>query len=166
MPALESGVKAPEINLPLLKSKELFSLGRALKQGPVLAGFFKISCPVCQLAFPYVQRLFAAYQGKGVSIIGISQDSPADTARFAQEFGITFPIALDDTKNYPVSGSYGLTNVPSLFWITAEGSIELSSVGWSKAEMEDLNRRMAAATGAPQTELFKPAENVPDFKPG
>ena len=37
MPALESGVKAPEINLPLLKSKELFSLGRALKQGPVLA---------------------------------------------------------------------------------------------------------------------------------
>ena len=166
MPALAAGIKAPEINLPLLKSKEPFSLNAALKAGPVLAAFFKVSCPVCQLAFPYVQRLFAAYPVRSISIVGVSQDNAADTAAFAQKFGITFPLALDDTRKYPVSNSYGLTNVPSWFWITPDGAIELSSVGWSKAEMEDLNQRIAAATGAPKAELFRPGEDVPDFKPG
>src|SRR5438270_12067446 len=166
MPALVAGIKAPEINLPLLKSQESFSLSAALKRGPVLAAFFKVSCPVCQLAFPYIQRLAAAYSRNNVSIVGVSQDNPADTAAFAQKFGITFPIALDDLRKYPVSNSYGLTNVPSVFWITPDGAVELSSVGWSKAEMEDLNQRIAAATGAPKAELFKRGEEVPDFKPG
>ena len=166
MPALVAGIKAPEINLPLLNAKEAFSLSAALKRGPVLAAFFKVSCPVCQLAFPYLQRLAAAYSRNNVSIVGVSQDNAADTAAFMQKFGITFPVALDDTRKYPVSNSYGLTNVPSVFWIMPDGDIELSSVGWSKAEMEDLNQRIAAATGAPKSQLFKAGEDVPDFKPG
>jgi len=166
MPALVSGVQAPDFKLPLLDSGGNFSLQEAIRRGPVLAAFFKISCPVCQFAFPYVQRLFAAYGGKNVTIIGVSQDSAPDTQSFTKQYGVKFPIALDELKKYPVSNAYGLSNVPTLFWISPEGEIELSSVGWSKAELEDINRRIASATGAPKAEIFRPGENVPDFKPG
>jgi cytochrome c biogenesis protein CcmG/thiol:disulfide interchange protein DsbE len=166
MPALVSGVQAPDFSLPLLNSGAKFSLQEARRRGPVLAAFFKISCPVCQFAFPYLQRLFQAYGGKNVAIVGVSQDNAADTEAFAKEFGVKFPIALDELKKYPASNAYGLTNVPTLFWISPEGAIELSSVGWTKSEIEDINRRLATATGAPKAEIFKPGENVPEFKAG
>lgn len=166
MPALVTGVQAPDFTLPLLGSGSKFSLHEARQRGPVLAAFFKISCPVCQLAFPYVQRLFAAYGGKNVSIIGVSQDNPADTQAFVKQFGVKFPIVLDEPKKYPASNAYGLTNVPTLFWISPEGQVELSSAGWSKAEFEDINQRLAAATRTPKAQVFKSGEDVPDFKPG
>jgi peroxiredoxin len=166
MTALASGVHAPDFTLPLLDSSGNFSLQQARQRGPVLAAFFKISCPVCQLAFPYLQRLFAAYGGRNVAIVGVSQDNAADTQDFCRQFGIKFPVALDELKKYPASNAYGLTNVPSLFWISPKGAIELSSVGWAKAEIEEINQRLAASTGMPKAEIFGSGENVPEFKPG
>ena len=141
-------------------------MAEARKRGPVLAAFFKVSCPVCQLAFPYIQRLFEAYGNKKATIIGISQDNARDTQAFAREYGVTFPLALDEAGKYPVSDSYGLTNVPTLFWISAEGKIELNSVGWAKAELEQFNQKLAAQNGKAAARLFRAGENVPEFKPG
>src|SRR6266403_394366 len=146
MPALETGKSAPEIKLPLLGGGN-FDLAAARKQGPVAVAFFKVSCPVCQMAFPFYERLYQAYRGKSVQVIGVSQDSAADTAAFTKRFGITFPVALDDTKRYPASNAYGLTNVPTLFLISPEGKIEVGSVGWSRDELEDVSDRLAAAAG-------------------
>ena len=132
----------------------------------MLAAFFKVSCPVCQFAFPYIQRLFEAYGSNKATIIGISQDNARDTQAFAREYGVTFPLALDEAGKYPVSDSYGLTNVPTLFWISAEGKIELNSVGWAKAELEQFNQKLAAQNGKAAARLFRAGENVPEFKPG
>ena len=131
MPALEAGRTAPKIGLPILGGGT-FTLSEARKQGPVALAFFKVSCPVCQMAFPFFERLHQAYRGKNVRVIGISQDSAADTAAFAKRFGITFPLALDDTKKYPASNAYGLTIRPTLFLVAPDGTIEVSSVAWSR----------------------------------
>jgi len=165
MPALTTGKQAPHFSLPLL-SQGSFSLAEAQKKGPVLAAFFKVSCPTCQYAFPFIQRLFAGYGDSKVTIVGISQNDVPDTKRFTSEFQITFPIALDDIKKYPVSNSFGLTNVPTLFWISPSGEIELTSIGWSKPEMEQLNQRLAASTGRGLIQLFRPGESVAEFKAG
>lgn len=166
MPALEAGVAAPEIHLSSLAGAQ-FSLDQARKRGPVVAAFFKVNCPVCQLAFPYLQRIHKAYSEKGkFTLVGVSQNDAGDTKAFNREFGVTFPTLLDDTRKYPASNAYGLTNVPSVFLVSPEGDIELSSVGWSKQDMEELNRRVAKISGMAAVPLFKPGENVPDFKPG
>src|SRR5256885_8367022 len=165
MPTLESGIVAPELRLPILGGGE-FTLSEARKKGPVALAFFKVSCPVCQMAFPFYERLHQAYGGKNVQVIGVSQDSPADTAAFAKQFGITFPIALDDTKRYPVSNAYGLTNVPTLFLISPDGEIEISSVSWSRDELEEVSGRLAAASGSAKKEIVHSSDNVPTFKPG
>jgi hypothetical protein len=101
-----------------------------------------------------------------VSLIGISQNDAKDTAAFIKEFGITFPVLLDDTGSYPVSNAYGLTNVPTIFWIAQDGEIEVSSVGWVKADFEEINRRMADAGKIAPAVMFKPGEDVRDFRAG
>jgi cytochrome c biogenesis protein CcmG/thiol:disulfide interchange protein DsbE len=166
MPALESGVLAPEINLTFLDGRK-FALKDALKSGPVVAAFFKVSCPVCQFAFPYLERIFKAYgSSTKFTLAGISQDSASDTKAFNREFGITFPTLLDDKGKYPASNAYGITNVPTIFLISPEGEIEASIVAWSKPDMEQLNRKLAQINGQPPAQIFATEEKVPDYKPG
>jgi len=164
MAALTPGTTAPGI---LLKDSEgkTASLADALKKGPVLAAFFKVNCPVCQFTFPFIERMYEMYGGTNVTFFGISQNDASDTREFIREFGTKFPMLIDD-RGYPASNEYGLTNVPSIFWILPDGKIRLSSVGFSKRELETITAEAARATGKPAQPLFRPGEVVPDYKPG
>ncbi len=166
MPALESGIRAPEIALSFPDGQK-FTLKDALKRGPVVAAFFKVSCPVCQFAFPYLERIFKAYAPSGgFTLVGVSQDNAADTKAFNREFGITFPTLHDEKGKYPASNAYGLTNVPTIFLISPTGEIEFSSVGWSKPDMEQLNQKLARVAGQPPAPIFAAGEKIPEYKPG
>ena len=166
MPALQAGVTAPEIRLPLIDGRE-FSLNQARKRGPVVVAFFKVNCPVCQLAFPYLERIYKAYSAsQKFTFVGVSQNDAHDTQDFNRKFGITFPVLLDDTPKYPASNAYGLTNVPSVFMVSSEGEVEFSSVGWSRQDMEELNRRLAEISGNKPASIIQAGEQVPDYKPG
>ena len=166
MPALPSGVAAPEVNLSTVDGKE-FSLEQARKRGPVVLAFFKVNCPVCQMAFPYLERIYKAYSGSpNVTLVGVSQNDAKETKAFNRDYGVNFPVLLDPTGKYPVSNAYGLTNVPSVFLVSSEGDIELSIVSWSKPDMEELNRRLAKASGKAPAQIFTPGDKVVDFKPG
>lgn len=165
MAALATGVKAPEFELETSDSKQ-FSLMAELANGPIVLAFFKVSCPTCQYAFPFLERLHRAYKNNGVKLVGVSQNDAKETAAFTKEFGVTFPILLDDTRKYPVSNAYGLTNVPSVFWIAQDGEIEVSSVGWVKADFEQINRKMAEAGKIAPAAVFRAGEDVRDFRAG
>ena len=165
MAALTTGTKAPDFSLPASNGSK-FSLRDALTRGPVVLAFFKVSCPTCQYTFPFLERLHKAYGGKNVTLVGVSQNDSKDTAAFAREYGITFPILLDDTHKYPVSNAYGLTNVPTIFWIAQDGEIEISSVGWIKNDFADVSRKMAESLRVPPAVMFKPGEDVRDYRAG
>ena len=165
MAALEAGKQAPDISAPLIRGGS-FRLAEARKHGPVLAAFFKVNCPVCQSAFPYLQRIHSAYGNHKFAVVGVSQNDESETTAFMRQYGVTFPVALDELKKYPASNAYGLTNVPSLFLISPEGKVTMNSVGWSKADFERLNREAAKATGAAVKPLFNAGDDVPEFKPG
>src|SRR5205823_14001166 len=72
---LQSGVKTPAFELADLNGGTQ-SLASILQKGPALLAFFKSSCPVCQLTFPYLQRMSAS---TAVQVIGISQDDVKTT---------------------------------------------------------------------------------------
>jgi peroxiredoxin len=165
MAALTAGAQAPDFELKAMDGKR-FVLRDELAKGPVVLAFFKVSCPTCQYAFPFLERLNQAHGQSGVRIVAVSQNDPRDTANFTKEFGITFPVLLDDTKTYPVSNAYGLTNVPTIFWVGQDGEIELSSVGWVKADFSDINRKMAEFAKTAPAIVFKPGEDVRDFRAG
>lgn len=165
MPALAAGKKAPDFELKTLDGNK-FSLAGELARGPVVLAFFKVSCPTCQYAFPFLERLYKAYGRNGVTLVGVSQNGSKDTAAFIKEFSVTFPVLLDDTNSYPVSNAYGLTNVPTIFLIAQDSEIEISSVGWVKPDFEQINRKMAEFGKVPPATVFKPGEDVRDFRAG
>lgn len=165
MAALTAGVRAPDFTLPTVDGRKV-SLQEALMNGPVVLAFFKVSCPVCQYAFPFFERMYRANQSANVTVLGISQDNARDTQAFLREYEIGFPVALDNPANYGVSNAYGLTNVPTLFYIASDGEIEVSSVGWSKADIELVNEKLAARHRQPPAILWRKGDDVRDFRAG
>jgi peroxiredoxin len=164
MAALTAGKPAPAISLASTKGERV-SLADALKKGPVLAAFFKVNCPTCQFAFPFLERMYETYGDSKMTFWGISQNDSRDTSDFAREFDIKFPL-LVDTDKFTTSNQYGLANVPSIFLISPDGEIQVSSVGFAKADLENIAAQAARVTGTPATALFKPGEVIPDYKPG
>jgi peroxiredoxin len=153
---IAEGQQAPEFELKTLEGGRQ-SLGQILKAGPALFAFYKISCPVCQLTAPYLERLSA---GDKIQVIGVSQDDAASTQAFLERFGATFPTLLDEAaESYPASNAYGISSVPSLFLVEPDGRISKSFSGFSKRDLEDLGHR----AGVP---AFRPDEKVPDWKAG
>src|SRR5260370_27342964 len=112
---INPGATAPAFSLKDLSGKD-YSFPALLEKGPVVAAFFKISCPVCQFTFPFIERLFKCYGGGGVTFLGLSQDDEKPTKKFAGEYGVTFPMVLDE-KGYPASNAYGMTTVPAIFLV-------------------------------------------------
>ena len=165
MAALIAGSRAPDFLLPTVDGQEI-SLQHSLKKGPVVLVFFKISCPVCQYALPFFERMYRANPHANVSFIGISQDKANDTKTFMKKYGVTFPVAIDDPANYAVANAYGLTNVPTLLYIAPSAHIEVSSVSWSKAEVEDVNEKLAAYRQQSPPALWHKGEEVRDFRAG
>jgi peroxiredoxin len=164
MPALNAGKAAPEVSLPDMRGKQ-FSLRDALQHGPVVLAFFKVSCPVCQYAMPFLERIHRAHQGKA-QIVAVSQHPREETQLFVREYAITMPVLLDDPGHYPASNAYRLTNVPTVFLIAPGGAIEVSSVGWDRKDIEKINRRVAEEVSLPVPALFHRGESVIDSKPG
>ena len=166
MPALVTGKLAPQFSLKTTNGKTV-SLQDLLQRGPVVLAFFKVSCPVCQYAFPFYERLALAHKKSDATFLGICQNEPAEAKAFAKEYGVTFPIAIDDAANhYEVSNAYGLTNVPTLFYIAPDGEIEVSSVGWLKAEVDEVNSKLSALRNQVASPLWRKGESVPDFRAG
>jgi peroxiredoxin len=144
-----------------------YSLDELLQKGPVVAAFFKISCPVCQFTFPFLQRLYERYGGDDVTFLGISQDDAKATAGFAREYKITFPMALDaKEKGYPASNAYGLTSVPTIFLIDPEGTVQVSSMGFVKRDLEQIAAALAERRRMAPAALFRANEDVPANRPG
>jgi len=164
MTHIVAGNMAPGFSLKALDNKQ-YSLNTLLERGPVVAAFFKISCPVCQFAFPFLERLYKSYGGDGVTFLGISQDDARATQNFAKEYGVTFPLLLDES-GYPVSNTYGLTNVPTIFLIDTDGTVKVSSMGFDKKDLEAIAANLAQRKRISLAPLFRPDEVIPANKPG
>src|SRR5215217_343778 len=107
---LPVGARAPEFRLARLDGGEA-SLHDLIANGPILLAFFKISCPVCQMTFPYLYRL---HSPNALPIYGVSQDDEEDTREFNRHFGVTLATLLDSEENgFPASNAFGITNVPT-----------------------------------------------------
>lgn len=167
MAFVSAGRKAPTFNLPGIDGKNL-SLEEGLARGPLLAVFFKISCPTCQFTFPFLERLYRqllAAGAAGIQVWGISQDDLVHTREFAREWGVTFPLLLDK-EPYEISQDFGLTHVPSLFLIAPDGQVEISGDGFSKSDILAIRKSLAQHYSAKPAELFRTREHIPEFKPG
>ncbi len=164
MTTIDAGHTAPDFTLKTSGKRE-FSLGKLCERGPVVAAFFKISCPVCQFTFPFLERLHRQYAGNGVVVLGISQNDARDTRKFCKEYGVSFPVVLDE-EGFPVSNAYGITHVPTVYLIDSGRSVKVSCMGFGKQDLEAIAAALAERRKMPAAPLFRPDEIIPANKPG
>ncbi|WP_321473165.1 TlpA disulfide reductase family protein [uncultured Paludibaculum sp.] len=152
---LEAGQTAPDFRMELVDGGSR-SLEEVLSNGPALVAFYKVSCPTCQLTLPYLERL----QGGGLQIFAVCQDEADRAQEFSEVFEVHLPNLLDRAdEGYPVSNSYGITHVPTMFLIEPDRRISWTWTGFHKRQLEGLAQR----AGKP---IFRPTDNVPESKYG
>ena len=160
MPALPRNSRAPDFTLADADGRE-FNLYDALADGPVLLTFFKTDCPTCQYGLPFIDRLATSLDGSAATAVAVSQDTACEGEMFKIEFDYATRQVFDPQwSGYEVSNAYGLTNVPTVFLVEPDGRIAHTMVSWSKADVEEIARKLGVA--AP----FRPGESVLPFRPG
>lgn len=162
---IQAGAPAHDFALAALDGKR-YSLTEALKEGPVLAAFFKSSCPVCQFTFPFLDRFHRFFRDTKAHVWAISQDEARDASEFAREYELAMPLLIEDVDSYETSNAYGLTHVPSIFLIGQNGEVLQSSVGFQRHDLVQMGRRLELLTGKKGFVPFKDDDDVPNSRAG
>lgn len=157
MTDFNKGMKAPDFRLGA------FVLSEELKKGPLLLTFYKKTCPTCQFTYPFFEKLHKHYTSSTFQVIGIGQDP--ETKEFSQAYGVTFPM-ISDSANYDVSRQYHLTTVPTALLVNTDHTIEHSTIGFAKKDIEDLSKLISLKTKLPELSVFKDLNNIPAMKAG
>lgn len=117
--AAELGHRAPNIALSDFKGNDV-SL-RQFRGTPVLLNFWGTWCAPCRAEMPALQNFHEQY-GDRVAVVGINWDHSISEARsFMDRLGITYPNLIDRQGKAFVQ--YGLTALPTSFWIDERGVI-------------------------------------------
>jgi peroxiredoxin len=137
-------------------------LGVDFASGPYVVLFYKVTCPVCQLAAPKVERFEQAYPGH---VVGVGQDPPDRLEAFQHEYGMTFR-SLADVEPYELSNAYGIRVVPTAFLVGTDGAIVQAVESWDRDGLNELSSRLSELTGSPYVAISEPADGLPSFRPG
>src|SRR4051812_43125560 len=123
--------------------------------------FYKVTCPVCQMTAPLVERLATATPGV---VAGVGQDPPEKLAAFALDYGWTFD-SRPDLPPYDVSEAYGIRVVPTLV-VVEDGTVTDALESWDRDAWNRVASRLGEVTGASIAPLSRQGDALPSFRPG
>ena len=102
---LEAGMKAPQFTLTDAKGNDV-ALSGFLGKKVVLYFYPKDNTPGCTRQACAFAGAYDAFRERGVEVIGISRDSVASHAKFAEKYGLPF-ILLSDPERVAIE-AYGV----------------------------------------------------------
>ena len=119
----------------------------------VLVDFWTYSCINCQRTLPYLTAWDAAYRDRGLTIVGVHSPEFAferergNVAQRAREFGVEYPIALDN--DFATWRAFDQRYWPAKYLIDRAGQVRMVHYGeGAYAETEELIRALLADGGA------------------
>ena len=124
---MEVGQPVPDFTLETLGG-ELVSLSSFRGQVVVL-NFWATWCTPCREEMTEFQALWEEHDPQGnLMLLAVNlQESTDSVAAFVDEFGLTFPIALDSDGD--VLDKYGLPGLPGTFFIDEAGILQARVLG-------------------------------------
>lgn len=134
---------APDFTVRLLDGTQ-FTLSEHLAQDgrPVILNFWASWCAPCRAEMPDFDELAA--EKPGLVVLGVAvQDTEANAREFAEEIGVSYPLAVDTAET--VAASYRYLGLPATWLISADGTIVRQVNGQVNAEM--LREMVAASFG-------------------
>jgi peroxiredoxin len=164
---IDTGNTAPNLDETFLDAEgNPHSIGEALKRGPVLLGIYKSSCQASKSIFPILERMYQRHQDQGLTVFGISQDSPNVTRSFARRYGVTFPLLIEG-ESYPISRRFDIFATPTLYFIGSDGIVISSIMGFFREQVVEFANLIAGELGVPPSPIIADTEtDIPLFVPG
>ncbi len=133
IPAPQQGFLAPDFTLETLAGESI-TLSE-LRGKAVLLNFWATWCPPCRAEMPAFQQAYQDYSDQDFVILAVNaiqQDNLAAIHEFQAEYGLSFPIVLDNDGN--VSRAYQVRSLPTSFFIDKDGVISEVVIGGPIAE--------------------------------
>ena len=115
------GDEAPDFTLVDLNGEE-HRLSDYKGQG-VFLNFWGTWCKPCAKEMPAMDRQYEVFKDQGVQILAVNiAQSNFEVERFADQYGLDFPIVIDKTKS--VMEAYNIDPLPTTLLINPDGEIE------------------------------------------
>jgi peroxiredoxin len=122
----KEGSRAAAFDLPLADREGRVSLA-AQRGKPMLLEVFASWCGACERSSPRLVEAFHAHQGEDVTFLAVSVDEDRSAAsRIKRDWQLPFDVAVDDGS---VSRGYGISMLPTLIYIDAQGTVRHSAAG-------------------------------------
>lgn len=135
-------VAAPLFGLPDLNGKRIQL--KELRGKLVFLNFFATWCGPCREEMPGMDRLFRAYQDRGLMVLAVNMQESAKTVRpFVQELKLSFPAVLDAKGS--VSHEYGIRALPVSFLVGRDGNLLWRAMGGREWDTPQLREYFARA---------------------
>ncbi len=140
---LKEGERAPDFELVDLDGK-VVKLSD-YKGKPIFLNFWASWCGPCKAEMPHMVKLYEAKKEMGFEILAInattSEKNKENVKRFITEYGLTFPIPLDEKGT--VTHQYGIIGFPTSFFIDSDGVIRSKALGpLDEKEMTNRMKRL------------------------
>jgi len=133
IPAPQQGFLAPDFELNTITG-ETIKLSD-LRGQAVLVNLWATWCPPCRAEMPAIEKIYNEYKDDGLVVLAVNmtyQDTRSNIEPFINEYGLSFPILLDETSS--VGSAYQLRSLPSSFFIGRDGIIQEVVIGGPMAE--------------------------------
>ena len=130
------GQQAPNFSIQDLDQKKTYTL-EDFKGKPIILNFWASWCIECRAEAKVLEATYQQYHkaNNEIYVFGIAiQDAPVDARRFAEVFGKTYPLGLDNEIGQ-ASLDYGLYGVPETFFIDQDGIIRHKVIGEVTSEI-------------------------------
>lgn len=129
----QAGFIAPDFTLLTMEGETVIL--SEMRGQAVLVNFWASWCGPCRAEMPAMQRIYEEYEEQGFTILAVnvtSQDSRSAASAFVTQYGLTFPILMDETG--AVSRAYHLNAFPSSYFIDRNGIIQEVVLGGPMSE--------------------------------
>ncbi len=117
---LAVGTKAPEFTLPDKDGRPV-SLSNFIGKKVILYFYPRDNTPGCTRQARSFAEAIAEFEARGAVVIGVSRDSTASHARFAEKYGLNFTL-LSDTE-LDVIKAYGVWQEKKLYGKVSMGVV-------------------------------------------
>ncbi len=116
---LKVGDKAPEFDLPITGGKESIRLKDLRGKKVILYFYPKDDTPGCTKEACSFNKHLDTIESSGAVVLGVSADTVDSHARFAEKYGLKFPLLSDPDKK--TIKAYGVWKEKSLYGRTFMG---------------------------------------------